>query len=874
MKKLLLLLSALAFTSFGTWAQEQAPAPEQQTQVVASADDAKDASATQGENATTTEQPKAEAPQTTEQKDEAAEKSSDPDVLPWEEMVAFCVVVVAVIGLGIWKASDGKDSEKSEDEKAEKGAADYFLAGRGLTWWLVGFSLLAANISTEQFVGMSGQAADWLGLAIAGYEWLAAIVLVIVAFTFLPMLLKRGVFTIPQFLEERYNGVSRVTMALVNLLILVGVPTATVIYAGANVISVYFSMDLVTSCLIIAGAATIYVYIGGLKACAWTDLIWGAALIVGGGVVAYFAIMKLGSMDASALQVAAETATTTTQATAQSMADAATGNQFMDGLSRMSELNSGAVENSVNGIGGKLHMMREANDPVMPWTVYLLGLWIPNFFYWGLNQYIMQRTLASKSLEEGQLGIVFAAFLKLLIPFVVIIPGVLAFNLFRGDLADKADEENAKIVQKAEETAAKDGKSVIYDVKFNLLMRKNQQKQALAYLMANLQTTETANMGMNKLLDTYAEDEAQARKAMEQALYSTFVLNDTIKNVDSTLLATNGPQLNQYATELGVKDTETVATLLGKFEAPQVEQEKVLSVALKNSMNQYLSQHTVREVMQQLADKLVTYNADSKEDRAKVAELSQMIISIENLATKGARNDKNAYEVTTGMTAYHYDSAFAILLKNLLPNTGWAWFVLAALFGAVVSSLASMLNSASTLFTMDLYGKTREVLGRPASPAELLSVGKIGVLGCAVIATVIAPFLNNPAFGGIFTFIQEFQGFLSPGVLAVFLFGFFVPKCPRIFGWLGILLGAVFYASFKWITILGTTDMSFLNRMALSFIAVSVVGIILTLINHLKGGEAVVLTDKGLIEMKTSTRAKVFGWAVIVLTIALYIIFW
>ena len=175
---------------------------------------------------------------------------------------------------------------------------------------------------------------------------------------------------------------------------------------------------------------------------------------------------------------------------------------------------------------------------------------------------------------------------------------------------------------------------------------------------------------------------------------------------------------------------------------------------------------------------------------------------------------------------------------------------------------------------MDLYGKTREVLGRPASPAELLSVGKIGVLGCAVIATVIAPFLNNPAFGGIFTFIQEFQGFLSPGVLAVFLFGFFVPKCPRIFGWLGILLGAVFYASFKWITILGTTDMSFLNRMALSFIAVSVVGAILTLINHLKGGEAVVLTDKGLIEMRTSTRAKVFGWAVIILTVVLYAIFW
>ena len=798
------MLSALALTSFGSFANEEAAAPvapvtEQAVVATEQTDSAPVATATE-------EQP---APAAAPDEATTKEQADKVDVLPWWEMVAFCVVVVAVIGLGIWKASDGNEAEKSEDEKAEKGAADYFLAGRGLTWWLVGFSLLAANISTEQFVGMSGQAADWLGLAIAGYEWLAAIVLVIVAFTFLPMLLKRGVFTIPQFLEERYNGVSRVTMAMVNLLILVGVPTATVIYAGANVISVYFSMDLVTSCLIIAGAATVYVYIGGLKACAWTDLIWGAALIVGGGVVAYFAIMQLGGMDANSLQVVSETATTGAQATAQSMADAATGNQFMDGLSRMNELNAGAVENSVNGIGGKLHMMREANDPVMPWTVYLLGLWIPNFFYWGLNQYIMQRTLASKSLEEGQLGIVFAAFLKLLIPFVVIIPGILAFNLFRGDLASKADEENVKIVQKAEETAKAANKKVIYDVKFNLLMRKDQQQKALEFIHKNLATTETAQTKVAGLID-------------------------------------------------GCKETE----------------KEEFASNIKTAYGDVTADTTVTEVINGLTSKLATLDTESKDAREDVAAMAQLITTLENKATDAARNNKEAYEVTTTMTAYHYDSAFAILLKRLLPNTGWAWFVLAALFGAVVSSLASMLNSASTLFTMDLYGKTREVLGRPASPAELLSVGKIGVLGCAVIATVIAPFLNNPAFGGIFTFIQEFQGFLSPGVLAVFLFGFFVPKCPRIFGWLGILLGAVFYASFKWITILGTTDMSFLNRMALSFIAVSVVGAILTLINHLKGGEAVVLTDKGLIEMKTSTRAKVFGWAVIILTIVLYAIFW
>ncbi len=801
MKKLTTLLSVLALMTFGARAQDAPPvetitpvevatltADTTPTVDTAEAEAEKQAAAEAAAKAEAEKQAAAEAAAKAEaEKQAAAEaavqpttqttstaKSQEPDVLPVWEIIAFCVVVCAVIGLGIWKASDGNDSNKNEEEKAEKGAADYFLAGRGLTWWLVGFSLLAANISTEQFVGMSGQAADWLGLAIAGYEWLAAIVLVIVAFTFLPMLLKRGVFTIPQFLEERYNGVSRVTMALVNLLILVGVPTATVIYAGANVISVYFDMELWSSCLIIAGAATVYVYIGGLKACAWTDLIWGAALIVGGGVVAYFAIMTLGGMDANQLQPVVETATVASNATADTMAT--TGNQFMDGLSRMTELNAGDANSSVNGIGGKLHMMRETSDPTMPWTVYLLGLWIPNFFYWGLNQYIMQRTLASKSLEEGQMGVVFAAFLKLLIPFVVIIPGILAYNLFRSDLAAKADENNDKVIAAAETTAKAEGKTVIYNVAPSLLMRADKQADATTKLEQNL-------------------------------------------------------------------------AAVGADESTKAEFKK-------------------------LTTELAAIDATKKDNTAKVSELATAITKLEGKATEAARKDTDKYVVSTGLTAYHYDSAFATLLRKLLPGTGWAWFVLAALFGAVVSSLASMLNSASTLFTMDLYGKAKEVMGKPASPAQLLAVGKIGVLGCAVIATVIAPFLDNPAFGGIFTFIQEFQGFLSPGVLAVFLFGFFVPKCPRIFGWLGILLGAVFYASFKWISFLGATDQSFLNRMGFSFIAVCVVGLILTIVNHVKGGEAVVLTDKGIIQMKTSTRAKVFGWAVIILTIILYAIFW
>ncbi len=689
---------------------------------------------------------------------EAADTTAGTSGLAVWEMVVFCLVVAGVIGLGIWKS--GTPGESAE-EKKEQGAADYFLAGRGLSWWLVGFSLLAANISTEQFVGMSGQAADWLGLAIAGYEWLAAIVLVIVAFSFLPMLLKRGVFTIPQFLEERFDGVSRVTMAIVNLLILVGVPTAAVIYAGANVVSVYFDLAVWQGCIIIAVCATVYVFIGGLKACAWTDLIWGSALILGGGVVAYFAITALGGADMAGANGAEilKTATAASQATADQMSS--TGSQFCDGLSRLWTLNDGDAGSAVNGIGGKLHMMRPSDDPVMPWTVYLLGLWIPNFFYWGLNQYIMQRTLASKSLEEGQLGVVFAAFLKLLIPFVVIIPGILAYNLFRDDLSSLADKNAVEIITKAQES----GKKIIYEVNPSRLIREDSQKQAIDWLAHNV--TEVAPVS----------PEFNAK-------------------VDALLAATDLP---------------------------------------------------------------------ARADAAKA------LCDYEHEVTAGIRKDTVNYTVTTGLAAYHYDSAFATLLKRLLPGTGWAWFVLAALFGAVVSSLASMLNSASTLFTMDIYGKGKEVMGSPATPTQLVAVGKGAVLVFALIATALAPFLDDPAFGGIFTFIQEFQGFLSPGVLAVFLFGFFVPKCPRVFGWLGIALSAVFFALLKWWIL---PDESFLNRMAISFIAVCLVGLVLTIVNHVRGGEAVILTDKGIIEMKASPRAKIFGIGVIILTLALYAIFW
>ena len=210
------------------------------------------------------------------------------------EITLFALFVIAVIGFGVWKAN--ADAKKQEST----GASGYFLAGRGLTWWLVGFSLIAANISTEQFVGMSGQAANWLGMAIASYEWMAAITLIGVAFLFLPKFLKCGIYTIPQFLEYRYGVSSRIVMALLTIFVLVLVPTASVIFSGAKFVSEYyqgvsFLGDLTSMCWVIGILSAGYVFVGGLRAAAVTDLVWGISLILGGVFVTYFTFQHLGN---------------------------------------------------------------------------------------------------------------------------------------------------------------------------------------------------------------------------------------------------------------------------------------------------------------------------------------------------------------------------------------------------------------------------------------------------------------------------------------------------------------------------------------------------------------------------------------------------
>ncbi|MGE9293679.1 MAG: sodium:solute symporter family transporter, partial [Puniceicoccales bacterium] len=286
------------------------------------------------------------------------------------DITLFFVAVIGVIAFGLLKS-------RAKEADGPKNTSDYFLAGRGLTWWLVGFSLIAANISTEQFVGMSGQAADWLGMAIASYEWMAAITLVVIAFLFLPRLLRCGIYTIPEFLEYRYGVLSRTIMAIATMVILVGVPTASVIYSGAKVISVFFSgvtlmgMDmgnLSLGCWIIGLCAAGYVFIGGLKACAWTDLIWGSSLILGGALVMFLAFQALEDKPAEEL---IQTKVATSSATVDDLASA-------NALERLHMLTEGPAVDGPNGSGGKLHMIRPAKDSSIPWTALIIGLWIPN----------------------------------------------------------------------------------------------------------------------------------------------------------------------------------------------------------------------------------------------------------------------------------------------------------------------------------------------------------------------------------------------------------------------------------------------------------------------------------------------------------------
>jgi solute:Na+ symporter, SSS family len=500
----------------------------------------------------------------------------------------FVLFFVIVVGVSMYKS------------RKERTGEDFFLASRGLIWPLIGLSLIAANISTEHFVGMAGQGATDVGLAVASYEWMAAITLVVVAFFFLPKFLRSGIFTMPEFLEYRYSPRARSIMALYMMIIYVGVTISAVIYSGALTLYTIFDVNMITAVWLIGGIAALYTTWGGLKAVAWADLFQGSTLLIGGLVILFI------------------------------------------GLNAVGGLGTFLSENS-----DRMHMILPADHPVLPWTALIIGLWIPNFYYWGLNQFITQRTLAAKTLRQGQLGILFAAGLKLLIPFIVVFPGIIAVQLY-GDQLPTAD------------------------------------------------------------------------------------------------------------------------------------------------------------------------------------------------------------------------AAYPFLIRSLVP-TGLRGFIFAAIAGAVISTLASMLNSASTIFTMDIY---KRHLHKTDNEMNTIRIGRITTVILVIIGCLIAPNLGNPRFHGIFNYIQEFQGFVSPGILAAFVFGLAFKRTPMAAGITALLLSPLCYG----ILLIFFSDIAFLNRMAITFFIIVATMGVMTIVNPLK--KPVVMPVRKDFDMRPTKSVLWLGIGIILITLSLYAIFW
>jgi SSS family solute:Na+ symporter len=279
--------------------------------------------------------------------------------------------------------------------RQETTSADYFLAGRKLTWWLIGISMIAANISTEHFVGMSGRGFE-LGLAIASYEWTAAVAIVLVAWFFLPRFLRAGIYTIPEYLEYRYSTMARGVMAAYMSVAYILVGLASVLYSGALGLHVVFGYPVVWGVWSIGLVAGIYTVYGGLKAVAWADLFCAIGLLIGGALLTVLGLQELGGLGGipHGLQV------------------------------------------FVQNAGDRLSTVKPWDHEEIPWVaVFLGGLWIPQLFYWGLNQFITQRALAARSLAEAQKGVLLTASLKLLIPFIIVVPGIIAYELYADEVA-------------------------------------------------------------------------------------------------------------------------------------------------------------------------------------------------------------------------------------------------------------------------------------------------------------------------------------------------------------------------------------------------------------------------------------------------------
>jgi SSS family solute:Na+ symporter len=594
---------------------------------------------------------------------------------------------------------------------------------------------------------MSGQGAGLEGLSCASWECIAAITLVIVAFCFLPYFLKTGITTMPEFLEKRYNHQARTLMTVSMIGILIIASLIGVTYAGSLVMHQMFNqfgieINFSTCCIIMSVIAAGYVLFGGLKACAWADLLQGAALIVGGAIIAYYACDALTSAPAETL-TGFRGATTASEG-------------FLD---RFMDLNA-----------AKMEMGRPATDAAMPWTILIMGIWIPNFYYWGLNQYITQRILGSGSLAEGQKGIVLAAGLKLIIPFIIVIPGILAFNIYAGDMA----ETTAKaITEKVEKGGYAENELVLF------------------YSMkSDKETAEQSNKAIRAKLDDAIEAQIDAH---------------------------NLPLIKRIIAEKGTPTPENIQSWNSQGKAGEIA----------------LSDGTIKVVD----------------------------------------------------NTYKYDGALGFLMQEISATPGILGFVLAALLGAIVSSLAAVLNATSTLFTMDIF---QRYIKPDAKPSLLVFTGRVVTVILTVVGCVAAAMLKSDT---IFGYIQEVQCYVSPAIFAVFVFGMINRSANRWAGVFGLLVGPAIFAIFNtwgWDVFpmciremmapwglgvpVGGGSMHFLNAaswtLVLTLILMYVYGL------FFKMPEKVEFQSNTTLDMTMSKGALIAGVIVCILTIALYVIFW
>jgi solute:Na+ symporter, SSS family len=531
------------------------------------------------------------------------------------DIIIIVAWIVGLLGFGIYVSLTSKKETSS----------DYFLASNSLPWWAVGGSLIAANISAEQFIGMSGSGYA-VGFAIASYELMAAITLLIVAKFFLPIFIKKEIYTMPQFLEKRFDGRVRTGLAFFWVLLFIFVNITSVLYLGSLALQTIMGIPLLYAIIGLAVYSGTYAVTGGLKAVALTDVVQVLALIFGGFVATYMVLE-------------------------------AAGGGILSGLATL-------VEKAPE----KFDMILEKSNPEymnLPGISVLVGgMWIANLYYWGTNQYIIQKSLASKSLDEAQTGTAVAAMVKVILPMIVVIPGIAAY-------------------------------------------------------------------------------------------------------------------------------------VLG-------------------------------------------------------AEISKP------------------------------DEAYPWVITNYV-GSGFKGIAIAALIAAIGSSVAAIVNSASTIFTLDIYrplfmtsdAQRKQIL----TPLEnnssqltvkeehhLIRVGKISGLVFLLIGVIIAPSLGS--LEQAFQYIQEYTGFISPGVLAIFVLGLFWKRTSTNAALLGIILAIPLSMGFKFLT----PGIPFLDRMGLCFLLISAIMMAVSMYENKNNDPKAIYYDRSLFH--TSTRFNIMSIVVIIAVASIYYFFW